>query len=108
LSTNADASQFDPNSPEVKRAIEVILGRAELVDRSELKPTADHLNRLCAEWTEMADKARGEGKTLYYRASGRAVFSLLKDFGAVGQGWETLSSMRSVDFEVPINVMGEK
>ena len=108
LSTNADASQFDPDSPEVKRAIEVILRRAELVDRSELKPTADHLNRLCAEWIEMADKARGEGKTLYYRASGRAVFSLLKDFGAVGQGWETLSSMRSVDFEVPINVMGEK
>ncbi len=60
------------------------------------------------EWLDWADEAKREGKKLYYSTrSTKNHYSLLRNFGASGNGWETLHSMRNVDRQCNISVKGE-
>lgn len=108
LATNDAAGRFDPDAPEARRAVESLLERVRRIDAAEFDATRSHLSRLVREWTDKAAQAKREGRPLFYRASGRQHLSLLKDFGASGDGWPTLHSMRNVDRQCNVTIQGER
>lgn len=107
LTDNASASAFDPQSAAVAQAMAILTGAVAASDGEELADTRAQLERLAEEWNERVADARGEHKTLYFKPAGRAVRSLLKDFGDKQPGWPTLNSMRNVDREALVRVRGE-
>jgi hypothetical protein len=70
-----------------------------------LEATSAHLDRLIGQWGALAEAQRKTSSPLFYRA-GKQHRRLLKRFYEPGEGWETLDSMRSVDLECSIDVMG--
>jgi hypothetical protein len=107
LAANDRAGAFDSTSPDVQRAIEILKERVAAVDPGELEVTERHLRRLVAQWDEAAALARGAGRSLYYRAPSKQHAALLQDFGGRRDSWETLQSMRNVDRQCTIHVIGE-
>ena len=107
LSTDDAAGRFDRNAKETVDVVELLLARVRRVDVTEVEATTLHLRRLCDEWSTMALAARKEGRALYYKPAGKSHSSLLKDFGASGDGWPTLHSMRNVDRQCNVTVVGE-
>lgn len=107
LTANDRAGDFDPADPIVQQALRMLRDRVDRVDPEEAEATARHLDRLVLEWSEAADRAKKAGRSLYYRASTKQHSSLLQDFGARGDGWDTLQSMRNVDRQCSISVIGE-
>jgi hypothetical protein len=99
---NDAAASFDPHAPETATAIAKILTIVDKVDPRERPATEKHVDRLLAEWSERRD----EDGPLRYSTRGRAQRSLLKDFGANGDGWNTLHSMRNVDRTCRVRVIG--
>ena len=106
LAANGDAGRFRADDPDVQRAIEVLLARAQATDPLEVPATRAHLQNLVREWEERAEAARNDGAPLVYSASGKALRRLLTRFGMPGEGWPTLDSMRSVDRQSAVNVIG--
>jgi hypothetical protein len=108
LAADDDAGRIDRTDPAVRNAVERLCARVAIVDPEEAQPTARQLERLLDEWEELAEEARSRGQALYYKPHGKQHLSLLKDFEARGAGWETLHSMRSVDRQCDIEVLGAK
>lgn len=109
LFKNDDAGKFDPTDPEIIRAIGMLRRRVASVDREEADATDRHLDRLVSEWAEAAERERDRGRSLYYRATSKQHASLLQDFGGRRDtSWETLQSMRNVDRQCTIRVVGEE
>jgi hypothetical protein len=106
LGENNQAVEFDRSNPAVARAVDVLLTRAAASDRLEEFQTRAHLERLAEEWERRALDAKRDATNLYYEVAGKQHRRLLRHFGERGEGWETLDSMRSVDLEVPISVIG--
>jgi hypothetical protein len=105
LRANADAVRFDPNDEGVARIKRYLLDWVDVVDRPELEATEAHLERLIQHWAVVADQQRRDGSPMFYQA-GRQHRRLLKRFYESGEGWETLDSMRSVDRESSVDVIG--
>ncbi|HVU56085.1 MAG TPA: helicase-related protein [Puia sp.] len=105
---NADAKKFDPANGQVIKAINMLLEQAKIKDPDEALNTEIHLQRLVREWQRKVDASKASGYPLVYKNTGKQVPSLLKSFGDQGEGWPTLHSMRSVDPECDITVLGEK
>jgi hypothetical protein len=108
LAENDKAGEFDMNAAPVKEAIEALLAKVAKTDERELEATREHLKRLCSEWSSMAQAARAEQRPLFYRATSPQHLSLLKDFGTAGDGWPTLHSMRNIDRQCNVTVVGER
>jgi hypothetical protein len=106
LSANDSAGQINPESPEIMRAIETLASRAERVDPREAGATRMQLHRRIDEWVRLAIQQQAAGRKLYYQAS-RPHTALLRNFGTGGAGWATLHSMRNVDRQCSVSVMGE-
>lgn len=107
LSKNDDAGKFDPAHPEVVRALRMLRERVPHVDPDEVDSTERHLGRLVDEWAKFARSERERGRSLYYRATSKQHSSLLQDFGGRRDGsWETLQSMRNVDRQCSIRIVG--
>lgn len=106
LRENHQAIEFSRSRPEVRRALDVLLRRAAASDQLEAAQTTAQVERLADEWERRALDAKRDASNLYYEAAGKAHRRLLRRFGDIGEGWETLDSMRSVDLEVPIDVIG--
>jgi hypothetical protein len=107
-SKNDEAGRFDAADPDVARAVRMLRDRVANVDRDEVDSTARHLERLTAEWSDLAQQQRDRGRTLYYRSTSKQHASLLQDFGGRRDAsWETLQSMRNVDRQCTIRVIGE-
>lgn len=104
LKSNESAGSFDRDDPDVKNAAKLLLRAASRMEPAEAQATERHLATLIDEWHERAKLADG---ALYYRSNSRSVKALLKNFGASGDGWETLNSMRNVDRQCEIAVIGE-
>jgi hypothetical protein len=108
LASNDEAGSFDPADPATRRAIEMLKDRVIAVDGDEANATSRHLDRLVEEWATLAQATLGSGRRLYYKATSRQHQGLLQDFGAGRDaGWETLHSMRNVDRQCSIRVIGE-
>ena len=106
LSENNAAIEFDRSRPDVRKAVDILLRRAAASDQLEGAETRAHLERLVEEWERRARDARRDATNLYYEVAGKQQRRLLRRFGEPGEGWETLDSMRSVDHQVPIDVIG--
>ena len=103
LRGDADAERFSSTDPRVSQLIEGIVQRVELIDPDEATSAREQLERLVLQWD---DVVLAEGDRLRYRSSTRQTTPLLKDFYAFGAGWETPSSMRSVDVDTPLRFEG--
>jgi len=103
LRGDADAGQFSSADSRVSGLIEAIIRRVELIDPDESSSSRDQLERLALAWD---DVVLGAGDRLRYRSSTRQTTPLLKNFYAFGAGWETPSSMRSVDVDTPLRFEG--
>jgi hypothetical protein len=106
LAANDAATAFSAEAPETERAVEALLARVAKIDPDELPATRAHLARLTREWNDKAQDARENNRKLYYRASTRQHHALIKDFGSTGDAWPTLHSMRNVDRQCNVWVMG--
>lgn len=106
LAADDDAGRMERTSEEVRRAVATLVQRVTVVDPDETSATGRQLERLLDEWEERAEEARGRGQSLYYKPQGKQYLSLLRDFGASGSGWETLHSMRNVDVQCNVEVLG--
>jgi ATP-dependent helicase YprA (DUF1998 family) len=106
LSQNHQAIEFSRSDPEVARVLDILLRRAQASDPTEAERTLAHLNRLADEWERRATDAKRDASNFYYEAPGKQHRRLLRRFGDHGEGWETLDSMRSVDLQVPVDVIG--
>lgn len=78
----------------------------ERIDGYEAVATRDQLFSLARDWQALAEESAADGRSLYYQAS-KPHTRLLKNFGEDGEGWETLHSMRSVDRQCSLLVIGE-
>lgn len=99
----ADAARFSSADPRVAALIETIVQRVELIDPVEATSAREQLERLALQWDDAVEAA---GDRLRYRSSTKQTTPLLKNFFAAGAGWETPSSMRSVDVETPLRFEG--
>lgn len=108
LNRNDTAGDFDKSSEDITRIIHLLGDTVKRVDPDEATRTIDELENLAAHWHELAEQTRRSGQSLYYRAPGKESVALLKAFAAPGEGWETLNSMRSVDRQSGILVLGEQ
>ena len=106
LSGNDAAKRFDKYNPDVVRAVNILVAQAAIKDPEEAGGTMTHLQRLVDEWHNLAQRAATEHYPLVYKGE-RPTIMLLKDFGEPGDGWPTLNSMRNVDAECGISVIGQ-
>ena len=108
MSANSAAADFTETDPAVQRAVDALIARVQEVDPQEAEETERQLRRLTAHWAAEAGKARNNDQVLHYRGGTRQIPSLLQDFGAEGSAWDTLHSMRNVDRQCSVDVMGEQ
>ncbi|WP_285240855.1 helicase [Pseudarthrobacter sp. MEB009] len=106
LRSNADAKAFDRGSALVGKAVDVLREAVALADPSEQGSTDRELDTLVNEWDSRAGRARSLQQKLSY--VDRRGQSLLKNFGEAKDAWPALNSMRSVDRNVRVIVMGEQ
>lgn len=106
LRANADAGRFRRDDLDVKRAIEMLRQAVTDADPDESTDTNDDLDRLAGEWERRAYEAKRVGDNLVYSTASNAP-ALLREFGQHRDGWETMSSMRSVDRQVRVLALGE-
>ncbi|MDX8152085.1 helicase-related protein [Patulibacter brassicae] len=107
LLKDEDAHAFDPASTAVDEARQVLLDKIGAADPEELASADQSIGRLIERWVELKQEAEDRDKRLRFRPGGKAVRSLLRNFGERGDGWETLQSMRNVDRQVLVKVQGE-
>ena len=111
LSGNKDADGFDAGDAEVQRVLALLLRRVAEAEPREAAAAERHLERLCNEWVSRLARAREDGKPFLYDASriGEQVRPLLRTFSSTKHrgAWRTLNSMRHVDPEARIEVLGE-
>jgi superfamily II DNA/RNA helicase len=105
---NGDAGRFDASDPQVVKAVNTLIEQAKIKDPAEADNTEIHLKRLVMEWQHKAATSKRSGYPLDYKSRSKQVPSLLTGFANKGDGWPTLHSMRSVDPECDITVLGEK
>ncbi len=108
LSRDDSAGQMRRDDEQVQKAVATLMRRVQVVDPDEADATARQLDRLLGEWEELVEEASGRGLQLYYAPHGRQHLSLLKNFGDGGAAWETLHSMRNVDRECDVEVLGAR
>lgn len=97
---NDSAPRAELDAPEVRRAIDMMLGTMDSADPSESSEVRHQLERLIEDWQELA------ANNLLYdgTGAGQQFRSLLRDFTdppAKGK-WPTMRSVRNVDAEVPL------
>jgi hypothetical protein len=107
LERNGDAHRFRRESPAAARARQIVLDAVAAADPEEVDETAVALDSCAQEWVDAIEKAEAADKRLHFRAEGKAVHALLRDFGTRNGRWATLHSMRSVDRECQMLVRGE-
>ena len=111
LGSNAAAGDFDPNSARVRELTGMLRERMIRADASEADEITSHLKRLEQHWIECINQSNDEERPLRYdNKQSHQFMSLLTTFGnRKSERWElpTLNSMRNVDQETRISVIGE-
>jgi len=105
LRGNEQADQFDASKPEHEAAVSLLAERAARADPDEKEATRRYLVRLTESWREQAEHAGDRRSVLHYNTQS-TLPSLIRNFGEPGKGWETLQSMRNVDRQCDIEIIG--
>lgn len=109
LAANDQAGGISRVLPQTEEALSRFLSRVGRVEEAELSATREHLDRLVHEWLDAARECADARRPLYYSVrSKRNLRGLLRRFDDVGEGWRTLDSMRNVDQECRVDLMGER
>lgn len=103
-SGNPDAHLFDSASPQVQKAIGLLMDHIRLADPREAAAIEAELRAAATDWANRAKAPAG----LKYESAKDPDERLLKTFGDGGIGWPTMHSMRSVERGVRIRARGEK
>lgn len=104
LTGNEDANRFDRDDPEVRHAMSLLEDAVNRMEPEEADSTVQQLQNLADEWHH---RAQNHPSTLYYATNTRSRETLLRNFGQSREGWPTLHSMRNVDRQCEIEVIGE-
>jgi hypothetical protein len=106
LSGRSDAGRFRITLPQVEHIIGFIYERVKQVDPREADATLEQINKVFAEWQTRAEEL---SQILEYNNGNPVKDVLLRDIGDDhADGWETLRSMRNVDRNCNITVMGAR
>ena len=106
---NDDAERFDPNDTVMDSLLSMLELRMIRAEPDEANAITETIKQITSDWIEEIERAASENQPLrYYSKAGRQFASLLYQFGRKQQGlWPTLNSMRHVDQESLLKVMGE-
>lgn len=107
LSSNDDASLFDPDSAGVKKAVQLLKAHVLVADQREEADVAREIDDAVLEWVDMRNRVQREGKSLVYGSKDQDV-RLMRQFTDSGRGWPVMNSMRSVDEVVRVRANGER
>lgn len=88
----------------VRELADALIEVVERVEPRERAGAENYLARFLDDWIERATRAKRENKVLYYRPNGKGQINLIKQFNAKGDAWQTLGSMRNVDYESLVEV----
>lgn len=108
---DSQAALFRADSNVVGNVRETILDIVKRSDPDEYEATQEHLDRLIDEWRIRASPDPDTGKsTLHYQPL-RAKYdepALMRAFDENRDGWVVMNSMRSVDSNINMKIIGEK
>ncbi|WP_306842283.1 helicase-related protein [Paenarthrobacter nicotinovorans] len=108
---DSQAVFFRADSNVVRNVRETILDVVKRSDPDEYLATQEHLDRLIDEWRIRTSPDPDTGKsTLRYQPSRtkRGEPALMRDFDEDRDGWAVMNSMRSVDSNINMKIIGEK
>jgi hypothetical protein len=106
LVTEDSAGLFDSSDQRVHRVRHEILCRAKITDPAEYEATMRDLDMLIDAWQSWASEFAVGKRKFYFKFQGRQHHNLLTDFGKAQGYWSTARSMRNVDDEVRLAVLG--
>lgn len=98
LLRNADALNFDPSNPDIRKIEQLILDYVFIVDPGELQYVSEELQKISDQWE---DTAIG---SLVYRSYGNEKALLKSD--TENDRFRTMNSMRNVDAQAGIYLLG--
>ena len=107
LDLDNEAGGFDKNLPAVGRIRRALENRVRSIDPDEEAATLTEFDELVEEWDSLAKECAAAKKPLFYRSAGKSHRNLLAHFGKRSTGlWPTLTSMRNVDAECGLAILG--
>jgi hypothetical protein len=104
LARDDAAGRIVDHLPQVNGYIDQIVAVTKAAEPREASRTRAELEYFRDEWADRAREAANAHKQLYYKSQGKGHYNLLQDFGAKGNAWPTLRSMRNVDRECVLDV----
>ncbi|MEX5305203.1 helicase-related protein [Kocuria sp. CPCC 205258] len=107
----AQAVDFRPDANVVRNIRDVILDIVKRSDPDECEATEKHLDLLIDQWRirTAPDPETGQSKLRYQPMRGkRDEPALMRAFNEERYGWAVMNSMRSVDANVNMKIIGEK
>ncbi|MEU7949788.1 helicase [Micromonospora chalcea] len=107
LRTNDEAGDFRAADPSIKKAVRILLDAVARSEPDSVGETTAEVQSLVHEWDRKAHRAKDLGLNLRYDSSDNDHPVLLCEFGERRDAWQTMRSMRSVDRNVRVVVIGE-
>lgn len=104
LGADGQAGEILDHLEAVRELADALIEVVERVEPRERAGAENYLARFLDDWIERATRAKRENKVLYYRPNGKGQINLIKQFNAKGDAWQTLGSMRNVDYESLVEV----
>ncbi|WP_416405046.1 helicase-related protein [Arthrobacter sp. LFS091] len=108
---DSQAVLFRADSNVVRNVRETILDVVQRSDPDEYQATEEHLDRLIDQWRirTSPDPDTGESALLYQPSRGKYEKpALMRKFDEDREGWAVMNSMRSVDSNINMKIIGEK
>ena len=106
MTRDSDAGMVLQKQDDIRQISKRMVEAVEFAEPREANATAIQLETLLQEWIMKATLATNQGKSLYFSSNGKGHVNLLKRFGERGDGWPTLDSMRNVDGESLVQILG--
>ncbi|TDI77370.1 MAG: hypothetical protein E2O84_01135 [Bacteroidetes bacterium] len=109
LPLEEDAERFDPQDPNTVDILATLKKRMADAEPAEARQIVSAIDALCDEWVSRIEDARNSGKPIrYFNKGGKQFASLMCHFeNKTVNTWPTLNSMRHVDPECNVRVLGE-
>ena len=105
LPLNSDAAlAFPGHEAELQQCVDLLVNAVSRVDARETGPARLLLERMLAEWKDKSETQTELGYANYAKIPGPR---LLREFSQAGDAWPTLRSMRNVDNQSPLFVLGQ-
>jgi hypothetical protein len=111
LHENEDAGKFDPQAEKISSLLTELITRMQSAEPAEGESIRNAVEKVADIWRQRVADANRTGRPLRYdaKSAGQQFSSLLSSFASKKVNvWPTLNSMRHVDLECPIHILGEE